>query len=99
MILHGGNKRNRPVSLSVRKTSKAIKHSYILTLSDDSGKRKNRNLIISNPFHTMEVLARPPLRGNNRNKCEFCRKLFCSSDYKEHVSLCKDNPYRDLHYQ
>src|SRR6266542_3067415 len=98
MILYGGNKRNHPVSPSVRKTSKAIKHLYILTSSEDSGKKKNRNLILSNPFFTEVVLARSPLRGNKHNKCEYCRKLFWSSDYREHVSLCKDNPYRDLHY-
>ena len=99
MVLHGENKRNRPVSLSVRKISKAIKHSYILTLIKDSGKKKNWNLIISNPFYTIEVLAHPPLKGNKHNKCEYCRKLFWSPDYIEHISLCRDNLYRDLHCQ
>ena len=100
MVLHGENKRNHPISFSVKKISKVIKHSYILTSSEDSGKmKKNWNLIISNPFFSMEVLARSPLRGNKRNKCEYCRKLFWSPDYIEHISLCRDNLYRDLHCQ
>jgi len=40
----------------------------------------------------LESATVPP---NKRRKCEFCRKLFSTINYKDHVYTCKDNPYID----
>ena len=40
----------------------------------------------------IDSMTTPP---NKRHKCEFCRKLFSTVNYKDHVYACKDNPYTD----